>query len=58
MLLNLYFILHYHLFFRKEIYFFGCLHFSQYDIRMSFYVILDEKEAINQVCMQLATSGG
>ena len=28
----------YHLFFRKEIYFFKCLYFSEYDIRMSLYV--------------------
>ena len=28
-LLKVYFILHYHLFFRKEIYFFECLYFSE-----------------------------
>ena len=37
-MLNVYFILHYHLFFCKEIYFFECLYFSKYDIRMSLYV--------------------
>ena len=37
-LLNVYFILHCHLFFRKEIYFFECLYFSEYDIRMSLYI--------------------
>ena len=36
--LNVYFILHYHLFFCKEIYFFEFLYFSEYDIRMSLYV--------------------
>ena len=36
-------ILHYHLFFCKEIYFFECLYFSEYDIRMPLYVFLVEK---------------
>ena len=36
--LNVCFMLHYHLFFRKEIYFFECLCSSEYDIRMSWYV--------------------
>ena len=35
--LNVYFILHYHLFFRKK-YFFECLYFSEYDIRMFLFV--------------------
>ena len=34
---NVYFILHYHLFFRKE-FFFECLYFSEYDIRMFLFV--------------------
>ena len=33
-LMNVYFVLHYHLFLRKEIYFFECLYFSEYDVRM------------------------
>ena len=33
-LLNVYFILHYHLFFRKEIYSFERLYFSEYDIQV------------------------
>ena len=37
-LLNVYFILHSHLFLRKEIYFFECLHFNEYNIRMPLYV--------------------
>ena len=36
-LLNVFFILHYHLFFRKEIYFSECFYLSEYDIRMSLY---------------------
>ena len=36
-LLIVYFILHYHLFFRKK-YFFVCLYFSEYDIRMFLFV--------------------
>ena len=36
-LLNVYFILHYHLFFRKK-YFFECLYFSEYDFGMSLSV--------------------
>ena len=38
-------ILHYHLLFCKEIYFFECLYFSEYDIRMPLYVFLVEKGA-------------
>ena len=56
-LLNVFFNLLYHLFFCKEIYFFECLYFSEYDIRMSLYVFLVEKGAINHVRTQLATSG-
>ena len=33
-LVNVYFILHYHLFFRKEIYFSECLYIREYDIQM------------------------
>ena len=47
-LLNVYFILIYYLFFRKEIHFFECLYFSEYDIQMPVYVILVEKGAINK----------
>ena len=36
-LLSVYFILYYDLFFRKDIYFFECLYFSEYYIRMSLY---------------------
>ena len=36
-LLNVHFILYYHLCFRKEIYFFECLYFSECDIRISLY---------------------
>ena len=42
-LLNIYFFLHYHLVFRKEIYFFKCLYFSEYDIRMSWCVFWSRK---------------
>ena len=41
--LNVYFMLHYHLFFRKEIYLLECLYFSEYDIRMSLYVFWFKK---------------
>ena len=34
---NVYFILHYHLFFRKD-FFYECLYFSEYDIRMFLFV--------------------
>ena len=37
LLLNIYFILHYNVFFRK-LFFFECSYFSEYDIRMSFFV--------------------
>ena len=37
-LLNVYFILHYYLFSRKEIYFFECLYFSECNLRMSLHV--------------------
>ena len=33
-LVNVYFSLYYHLFFRKEIYFCECLYVREYDIRM------------------------
>ena len=38
LLISVYFILYYHLFFRKEIYFFESLYFSDSDIRMPLYV--------------------
>ena len=38
LLISVYFILYYHLFFRKEIYFFESLYFSESDIRMPLYV--------------------
>ena len=41
------------LFFRKEIYFFECLCFSEYDIKMSLYIFLVEKVAINRGCRTL-----
>ena len=37
LLISVYFILYYHLFFRKEIYFFESLYFSESDIRMPLY---------------------
>ena len=43
-LLNIYSILHY-LFFHKEIYFFECIDFSEYNIRMSLYVFWLKKES-------------
>ena len=46
-LLNVYFILQYHFFFHKEVYFFECLYFSEYDIQMSLYDFLVEKGDIN-----------
>ena len=42
-LLNVYFTLQYHLFFRKETYFFECYYFSEYDIRMSLYTFFGWK---------------
>ena len=36
-LVSVYFILYYNLFFCKDIYFFECLYFSEYYIRMSLY---------------------
>ena len=36
--MNVYFILHYRLFFRKEIYSLECFYFSEYDIRMFLFV--------------------
>ena len=68
--MNVYFILHYHLFFRKVIYFFECLYFSEYNIRMSLYVIwLRKVSSIKYVrnwrgdgghpqCIQLLTGEG
>ena len=49
--------LHYHLFFRKEIYLLECLYFSECDIRMSLYNFLVEKGTTNEVPTQLATGG-
>ena len=70
-LLNFYFILHCYLFFGKEIYFFECLYFSEYDIRVSLYVFfwLKKGTSIKDVrncwvmgvypkCVQLRTGGG
>ena len=37
-LLNFYFILHYRLFFCKEIYFFECLYFSKYDVECRYII--------------------
>ena len=37
-LLNFYFILHCHLFFCKEIYFFECLYFSKYDVECRYII--------------------
>ena len=36
--MNVYFILHCHLFFRKEFFFFECLYFGEYDIRKFLFV--------------------
>ena len=55
-LLNVYFILHYHLFFGKEIYFSECSYSSEYNIRMYSYVLV-EKGAINFVLTQLFGDG-
>ena len=43
-LLNVYLILHYHLFFWKEIYFFECLYFTEFQIRVPLYVFCLRKE--------------
>ena len=45
--LDVYFILHYDLFFHKEINFFECLCSSEYSIWMSLYVFLVGIEAVN-----------
>ena len=50
MLLNVYFILHYRLFFRKEIYFFECFYFNVYDAQVSLYVFCLIKGPIQYVC--------
>ena len=69
-LLNVYFILHCHVFFRKKIYFFEFLYFSEYDIRMSLCVFWLRKgpllkyvpnclgRRVHQKCVQLRTGGG
>ena len=36
---NGYFILQYHLFLRKKFFFFDCLYFSEYDIRMFLFIL-------------------
>ena len=41
--LNVYLILQYHFFFYKEVYFFECLHFSEYDIQ-NFYMIFWQRK--------------
>ena len=47
--LNVYFILHYHLFFRKD-FFFECLYFSEYDIQIFLLVFwLRNELSIKQV---------
>ena len=56
-LLNVYFILQYHFFFQKEVYFFECLYFSEYDIQMSLYDFLVEKGDINVRNWQLVEDG-
>ena len=43
---NFFFILDYYLLFRKEIYFFECLYFSEYDIQMSWYVFWLKKGSL------------
>ena len=67
---NFYFIIHYYLLFRKEIYFFDCLYFSEYNIRMSLCVLwLRKGPSIKYVrncwvdeghpkCVQLCTGRG
>ena len=66
-LLSFHFILHYYLFFRKEIYFFEGLYFREHDIRMSIYVFwlrrdhhLSTKATVGEIrdhpkCVQLCT---
>ena len=36
---NVYFILHYHLHFQKELYFFECLYISEYDVQISSFKV-------------------
>ena len=43
-------ILRYHLFFRKEIYFFECLYLNEYNIQMSLYDLYDFEPSIKYVC--------
>ena len=49
-----FYTLHYHFLFRKEIYFFECLYFSEYNIQMSLYVF--GRERVRQFSTY-ATSG-
>ena len=50
-LLDVYFILHYHLFFCKKNYFFKCLYFSEYCIRMSLSIYyLRKRPSIKYIC--------
>ena len=53
--LSVYFILHYHLFFRKKLYLFKYLYFSEYDIWMFLYVFWLRKE---HQLSKYATGGG
>ena len=65
---NVFFILHYHLFFRKDL-FFECLYFSEYDIRMFLFVFWLRKrhpltmyvtrgmEGDHPKCLQMRTGG-
>ena len=45
--LNVYFMLHYYLLFRKEFYFFECLRSSEYNIRIHWICFLAEIRAIS-----------
>ena len=69
-LLNIYFSLHYHSWFHKEIYFFEYLYFSEYDIQMSLYSIGWERGhqlgtyatggrmGVHRKCIELSSEGG
>ena len=58
-LLNVYFILHYYLFFRKEVYRLKCSCFSEYDIWMSLYIFwLKKQPSIKYVRNCLYKSSG
>ena len=57
-ILNVDFIIHYHLFLRKEIYFSECLYFSKCDVRMFLYVFWLRRRGPSIKCVRCRCGEG